>query len=122
MLTLCAVSLVNLDSASQSDSIGCGIESMGHKSLNCSLSACLPYTTGRYGSRLCENVLEHVFQSEPERKSRSYVKFRSADTRIIGRFYVATQTPKQCLRFYTAWVVFCRSPQANIGQERTLTK
>ena len=28
--------------------------------------------------RLCENVLEHVRQSEPERKSLSYVNFRSA--------------------------------------------
>lgn len=45
-----AVSFADLDSASQSDSIGCGIESMWHKSLNCSLGEYLPATTGRYGS------------------------------------------------------------------------
>ena len=45
-----AVSFADLDSASQSDSIGCGIESMWHKFLNCSLREYLPVTTGRYGS------------------------------------------------------------------------
>jgi hypothetical protein len=46
-----AVSFADLDSAFQSDSIGCGIESMWHKFLNCSLGEYLPATTGRYGSK-----------------------------------------------------------------------
>jgi len=68
----------------------------------------LPVATGSYGSRLCENVLEQVWQSESERKSRSYANFRSADLPNAGRFYVATQTSKRCMRFHTASVESCR--------------
>lgn len=39
-----------------------------------------PVMKGCFGSRLCENVLEQIWQSESERKSRSYVKFTSVAT------------------------------------------
>ena len=36
-------------------------------------------------------------------KSRSYVNTSSADQPNAGRFCVAAQTSKRCLRFYTLW-------------------
>lgn len=37
------------------------------------------WLTVRFWLKLCENVLEQVSRSKPERKSRSYANFRSTD-------------------------------------------
>jgi len=69
------------------------------------MSRFLPVTTGCFWPRLCKNVLEHVWQSRLEQKSRSYANFWSADYTSTSRFYVATQTSKRHMRFYTLWAV-----------------